>query len=1266
MKKHKVLSIILALFLASSGFKAQYFTIDPMYYHNFDKDSLAGFDEVSSRASAIQDQFLGSEFKIRMYELKRQFIDVKYHLIKRPPSSFYENVVEYLNANRPAAIPGCVNEDFELSTAAVVTATNQISGWTITQGYNGGISNPPPSSNTLAPYFPTGVPSTANSCNLLGCCPAPPAHSELIDCSAPGGFIDTQIGSQYPIFSVFGSGPANVAASAANPQITNGQFFGSKVLRLNDGVTGDRSIERLSKTFSVSSSNALFQFAFISVFAPGHGCCDAGGFIIRLSNASTNAVLPCPVFSVSAPSSQCTATVPIVYNVALTGAVYTSTTSANTIYNPWKINSLDLTAYIGQNITIDILSSDCNAGGHYGKVYFDAQCGPMTVYGNGNPYDAGSNVTVPTCGASGATICAADGLGPYSWAGPNLPQSYSIPSMTNQCIITNISAQYTLYMSPEGSCAPIQRVVNSTITPAPLLGASVAQAQCGGTLAVVSLTPSGSAANPSSLLWFPTPLSLNQQTTQGTYTLPVGPAPNIVSITASDPLGCKVTTTVNINSAPPIPSFTIVNTTNSNSITCEYPVVNLDAVTSYSYNGGSLNYFWASASLTFSTSSISISNPGNFTVNAVDPVTNCQVTRTVSIGVNIVAPLSTISPSFQSITCGTLAGANATNVIVTASPSVNVTHQILSPYGGTFSASSYSTQYTPGGVGNFTYCLKNDVNGCVTCKEFTVTSNQGFPSFSILSPESFTLGCGTKSIAGVNIVNGNTTPQGGAVSYTILSPGQSSVTPNGPLSGIQTYTVNVPGTYTVITKDNVSLCETRVPISVLSNTFAPDISAVVERQILDCNNPKVVLKGKSITSGVEYSWKFVGPINTLQGDTITAIISPTAIATQTVLNTYTLIVNNLSSTCKSQSVIPIYQNVFAPKPAVTPITSSLTCLTNTVVLTNGSSTGIPPTSIFTRNLPVIGFLWTGPSPQEPLSNATTYTGATVGIYTLTVKDLNNGCTSFTTATIIDNRTYPDFLIKDTVFLDCGAQSVELSYVLTNSTGMGPKQNWSAPGIIGDPTKDKLPVTQPGSYGVVVTYSNGCSKSAEFTVISGSLTAEFAAETFTNYAPATISFKNKSRSSLDSVNVVSTWNFGNGTTKTTSLTTITSSNLYTSPGTYTVTLYATKGQCIASTQKVVKIDIPSVLTIPNVFTPNGDGANDLFFVKAANLSKISAVIFDRWGHVVYELESATGNIEWDGKNMEGKDSAEGVYFYTIKATGKDDKAYDKKGTINLYR
>jgi gliding motility-associated-like protein len=166
----------------------------------------------------------------------------------------------------------------------------------------------------------------------------------------------------------------------------------------------------------------------------------------------------------------------------------------------------------------------------------------------------------------------------------------------------------------------------------------------------------------------------------------------------------------------------------------------------------------------------------------------------------------------------------------------------------------------------------------------------------------------------------------------------------------------------------------------------------------------------------------------------------------------------------------------------------------------------------------------------------------------------------------------------------------------------------------------------------------------------------------------VNFTNLS-SSTSSINgtssITSVWSFGNGTTRTTT-SNVSTSALYTQPGTYTVTLYASKGTCLDTATATIRVDIPSKLEVPNVFTPNGDNSNDVFFVKSANLTEITALIYDRWGNKVYELTTDKGNIAWDGKTQSGKEAAEGTYFYVITAKGKDGQSYDTKGTVSLMR
>lgn len=412
----------------------------------FDSDSLEGFDEATARNSAISEQFYGAEFSVRMSQLKRNFINSKYRLTSTiSKSKVFSPVSSYKALNT-----ACDNEDFESSLPGTILSQNQINGWAVDGGYNGIISSS--GSSTLLSYFPGGL-TGATSCNLLGCCPMPPAHSEIVDCSSPGGFIDPYIGTQYPVFSVFGTGTVS-GANTANPHISGG-LFGSKVLRINDGLNGDYSIERLTKTISVTTANALFQFAFISVFSPGHACCDAGGLQITFKNLSTNSILSCPAYSISAPNAQCSGGPSSLnfYNAG-TGTTYTPGVNYGTIYHPWELSAVDLSPYLGQVIVVEVIVTDCTAGGHFGFVYFDAACGAMKVSINENDYFMSDPViSYAGCNAQ-FTLTAPANLQSYQWSGP-----FGFTS-TNSSITTSVSGIYTLTVGQGLLCSPVTKTMS--------------------------------------------------------------------------------------------------------------------------------------------------------------------------------------------------------------------------------------------------------------------------------------------------------------------------------------------------------------------------------------------------------------------------------------------------------------------------------------------------------------------------------------------------------------------------------------------------------------------------------------------------------------------------------------------------------------------------------------------------------------------------------------------------------------------------------------
>ena len=81
----------------------------------------------------------------------------------------------------------------------------------------------------------------------------------------------------------------------------------------------------------------------------------------------------------------------------------------------------------------------------------------------------------------------------------------------------------------------------------------------------------------------------------------------------------------------------------------------------------------------------------------------------------------------------------------------------------------------------------------------------------------------------------------------------------------------------------------------------------------------------------------------------------------------------------------------------------------------------------------------------------------------------------------------------------------------------------------------------------------------------------------------------------------------------------------------------------------------IVAAPNVFTPNGDTeeSNEEFFLETENLSVLRLIVFNRWGNVVFDVESSdvlNNNPSWNGKTETGKEAEEGVYLYKYEAVG----------------
>lgn len=113
-------------------------------------------------------------------------------------------------------------------------------------------------------------------------------------------------------------------------------------------------------------------------------------------------------------------------------------------------------------------------------------------------------------------------------------------------------------------------------------------------------------------------------------------------------------------------------------------------------------------------------------------------------------------------------------------------------------------------------------------------------------------------------------------------------------------------------------------------------------------------------------------------------------------------------------------------------------------------------------------------------------------------------------------------------------------------------------------------------------------------------------------------------------------------------------------TYTVNILDEYG-CVASDKVTVSVD--GVLYVPNAFTPNGDGDNDVFYVKGADITEYQLFIFNRWGDLIFE--STDMNQGWDG-TYKGVRAKTDVYVYKVKYSDVDTPNQTRTGHINLLR
>lgn len=93
------------------------------------------------------------------------------------------------------------------------------------------------------------------------------------------------------------------------------------------------------------------------------------------------------------------------------------------------------------------------------------------------------------------------------------------------------------------------------------------------------------------------------------------------------------------------------------------------------------------------------------------------------------------------------------------------------------------------------------------------------------------------------------------------------------------------------------------------------------------------------------------------------------------------------------------------------------------------------------------------------------------------------------------------------------------------------------------------------------------------------------------------------------------------------------------------------------------DSQNVVDIPNIFTPDGDGVNDVFRINASGFEDITVSIYNRYGEVVYKYFGENGS--WDGFTHAGVKVSAGVYYVYVEVTNSAGTAFTDQETLQVH-
>jgi len=730
------------------------------------------------------------------------------------------------------------------------------------------------------------------------------------------------------------------------------------------------------------------------------------------------------------------------------------------------------------------------------------------------------------------------------------------------------------------------------------------------------------------------------------------------NVTIYDDFGCSYDTVVTLN-VNPIPDIAIIP---PNPVICAGSNVALTA-------SGATTYTWSPGTgLSSTTGSTVTANPATTTTYIVTGSTGgCTNTATVTVIVNNSLNV-TVSPMNPTICPGanvqlSASGANnyvwspslglssTTDSIVTASPSTTTTYTVVGNSGGCTDSTTVTVNVNSSI--NAQIISNTDASCGLNNGSATASGGSGYiwsdgqltSVASNLTPGIYTVtvssgSCSDTATVTIYNVPGFTVSVDSTNESCGHSNGTATANPNGG-SGVYTYSwstipmqtqqtaTNLPaGNYTVTVNDGN--CTASATISVINLSGQSVTISNVNNTTCGYSNGGATINVTGGTPGYMYAWNTI-PAQTTQN------------LQNVIAGTYTITVYD-SNNCSATNSVTI---IDSPGPAVQ--------ITNIVPENCGFLNG-SLTAVSTGGTPPYTYQWS----TIPVQNTSISTGLPTGIYTVTVSDAN-GCTTMASeivpviggpiATVTATPEYCDRMDGMAYVITTGGTG-NYTYIWDTN----PQQ-----------TADSATGLSAGNYTVTVN-DGGCSITITVAVpaVPGPNAGFVAHPTVLTTIDGPVKFDDISNGSIISWE----WNLGNGSTIEVPYFDYT----YNNPGTYNVTLAVTDNNgCMDSVSDTILVKDIFTLYIPNTFSPNDDGLNDLFFPQGMNVDpdEFKMYIFDRWGNELFYTDKWDTQLHrseaWNGTKFNKgtlDDVVLDVYVYRVLAKELNGPPHEYIGNINL--